>query len=1110
MSRPVRIATAALLALAATGALAAAAAALEECRLLRQPDIQGDRIVFVYAGDLWTVPRAGGTASRLTAHAGVEAFPKLSPDGRTVAFTAEYDGNVDAFTVPVDGGEPVRLTWHPMPDQVAEWYPDGKSLLLRSGQASAPLRFSRFFKIAAAGGFPEMLPLPTAGYATFASDGSQIAYVSPSYDNRTWKRYKGGAAPEIWTYDFARNESEKITDWPGSDEWPMWYGDTIYYCSDRDGHTANLWAWDRKTRQHRQVTKFTDFDVKWPSLGGDAIVFENGGYLWVMDLPAERAQKIQVLVPDDKPEMRAEYRNVSHWITDWDLSPAAKRAVLEARGDLFTVPAEKGDVRNLTNTPGVRERAPVWSPDGKWIAYLSDASGEYEVHVIGSDGKTPDRQVTKNCDTYRFHLRWSPDSKKIAFNDKTMTLWYCEVESGRTTKVDKSDYGEIQEFQWSPDSRWIAYTMNHANWLNRIMLYSLESGRSTSVSTGMTEDFSPSFDPDGKYVYFLSRRTFQPLFGNFEFDFQFRATDGVYVVTLQDTLRSPVGAQSDEETGEAEEGKGDAKDADKEEGGAKGKKGKAAKKEKGEAEKKEEQVRVRIDLDGIATRVAEVPIHSGRYAGLSALDGKLVYIELGEPDPDADAAPAAAIHVFDREKREDKVVIEGVEAGYALSKDGDKLLYRSKDTFGIIDVAEDKKVGDGKIETGALMATVDPKLEFAQMFAEAWRLERDFYYDPKMGGVDWKAIGDRYRQLVPYAAHRADLNYILGELIGELSTSHTYVGGGEFPDVPRVGTGLLGADFELDRQSGRYRFKTLYRERDWNSKTRAPLGEPGVQVRAGDYLLAVNGQPVRAPASVYAAFVGTVDKQTTLTVGSSPDDKKPRTYSVQPVDSEVSLRYVDWVARNRDKVTQATGGRIAYIHVPNTSVWGIQEFAKQFYPQVDKDGIIVDERFNGGGFVPDFFVERLWRTTWVYWSQRDGADWRTPLPAIDGPKCILVNQYAGSGGDAFPYYFRLVGLGPIIGKRTWGGLVGISHNLPLVDGGRVTMPDFGMWDRDGQWTVENHGVDPDIDVENTPSDMVAGRDPQLERAIQYCLDELQKKPPRRPARPAYKTQVQMR
>jgi len=1103
MRRPTCLLAAAVLALA--GAAAAPAAALEECRLMRQPDIQGDRIVFAYAGDLWTVARAGGVAARLTAHEGLERFPKFSPDGKTIAFTAEYDGNFDAFTVPAEGGEPVRLTWHPAPDAVAEWYPDGKSLLLRSTRASAILRYDRFFKIPAQGGFAELLPLPTGGYATFSPDGGRVAFVSPSYDNRTWKHYKGGMAPEIWTYDFRDNTSAKITDWPGPDEWPMWHERTVYYCSDQDSRTANLWAWDTDKKTRRQVTSFKEFDVKWPSIGGGAIVFENGGYLYVMDLPGEKPVKIQVLVPDDKPGMRSEYRNVSQWIGDADLSPAAKRAVIEARGDIFTVPAEKGDVRNLSATPGVRERAPAWSPDGKWIAYFSDASGEFEVHVIGSDGKTPDRQVTRGAGTYRFEPRWSPDSKKIAFGDKTMTLWWCDIATGKLTKADHSDWGEIHDFAWSPDSRWLTYSKTQPNDLNSVMIYSLESGKTTTVSSPMHEDFNPSFDSDGKYLYFVSRRTFHPLYGNFEFDFQFRDTDGIYAVTLLDTLPSPVAPQSDEETGVSDSKEGDKKETEK-----KGKKGQESAKEEEKKEEEEKVPDVKIDLENIGGRVAELPVEPGRYGALSAGKGKLLFVAIEEPDPDADEPNNGTIHTFDLEKREDKVVISGVMAGYAASKDGSKLLYRTKDVFGIIDAAEGKKVGDGKIASGDLMATVDPKQEFEQMFAEAWRLERDFYYDPNMGGLDWKAVGARYRALVPYAAHRADLNYILGELIGELGTSHTYVGGGDAPQAPRTGIGLLGADYDFESGSNLYRFKTIYRQRDWNSKTPAPLGEPGVGVREGDYLLAVNGQPVRGPREVYAAFVGTVDKQTKITVGSSPEDKKPRTYTVKPVDNETSLRYTAWVQANRAKVDKATGGRIAYMHVPDTATRGIQEFAKQYFPQVDKEGVIVDERFNSGGFIPDFYVERLARRTWTYWSTRDGGDERTPGSAIDGPKCILINQYAGSGGDAFPYYFRLNKVGPLIGKRTWGGLVGIGHNVPLVDGGRVTMPDFGMWDLKGEWTVENHGVDPDIEVENTPSDMVAGNDAQLERAIQYCLEQLQANPPKRPRRPPYKVQAGLR
>jgi len=1076
---------------AALLSLAPRASALEECRLMRQPDIQGDKITFCYAGDLWLVNRTGGVATRLTTHEGVEQFPKFSPDGQTIAFTGEYDGNVDAFTIPVTGGEPKRITYHPDADAVAEWFPDGKSLLIRSNRASSIQRYSRFFKVPAQGGFEEMLPLPTAGYATLSPDANQIAYVAPAYDNRTWKRYRGGNAPNIWLYDFKHNTSENITaDWPGPDEWPMWHDHTIYYCSDRGGRNANLWAYDVEKKTQRQVTNYTDYDVKWPSIGSDALVFEKGGYLFVMNLPDEKITKLQVLVPDDKPSARAEFVNVAKWITHSDLSPSAKRAVFAARGDIFTVPAENGDPRNLTSSPGSRERDPAWSPDGKWIAYLSDKSGEYEIHVCGSDGKTPDRQVTHGGNTFRYAPRWSPDSKKLAFSDKTMTVWWCDVATGKITKVDKGDWQEIFDYSWSPDSKWITYSKVMTNQFSRLMLYSLESGRTNVVSNGMTDDFNPVFDPEGKYLYFISRRTINPQFGQFELDFQYRATDKLYALALSDTTLSPVLPKSDEETGESAEKVAAAKAA------------KAAGGKTDEA-KSAAAAWTHIMLDGLYSRCAEIPVHAGQYSGLHASKGKLVYFAL---DDSPDANGTGSVHFFDFEKRKDKTVLSGVAASFAIDRDGAKVLYHADDTWGIADVAEDKKVGDGKLKIDGLTALVDPRLEWRQMFDEAWRLERDFYYDPAMGGLDWKAVGERYRQLVPYVAHRADLNYILGELLGELSTSHSYVGGGDIPQAPRTAVGLLGADYAPD-VSGYYKFTHVYSARDWNSSTDAPLGEPGINVRAGDLLLEVNGEPVKAPQNLYAAFTGTVGKQTSIKVGTTPNDPKARTYTVVPIASEASLRYQAWVAENRAKVDQATGGRIAYIHVPNTAIAGIQEFTKQYYPQTDKDGIIVDERFNGGGFVPDFFVERLWRTTWVSWSNRDGLGSRTPSTAIDGPKCMLVNEYAGSGGDAFPFYFKMQNLGPVIGKRTWGGLVGISHNLPLVDGGSVTMPDFGMYDgKQGKWLVENHGVDPDIEVENSPSLMVDGHDPQLERAIQYCVDELKKNPPKKPLLPAFKVQ----
>lgn len=1090
-----------VLALLAIAASAAPAFALEECRLMRMPDIQGDRITFVYAGDLWTVARTGGTAARITSSDGLEVFPKFSPDGKTIAFTGQYDGNTDVFTIPTVGGEPKRLTWHPLPDQVAEWYPDGKSILIRSRRASDIQRYDRFFKVPAGGGFAEMLSLPTGGYASLSDDGKLIAYVNPSYDNRTWKRYRGGNAPNIWVYDFTKNSSENITkDWDGPDEWPMFHGRTVYYCSDRGGRTANIWAYDLDKKTQRQVTKFTEYDVKWPSIGSDAIVFENGGWLYVMDLPGEKLTKLSIQVPDDKPAARAEFRNVAPWLTGMDLSPSAKRAVLEARGELFSVPAENGDVRNLTHTPGVRERNPIWSPDGKWIAYLSDASGEYQWHVMGSDGKTPDRQVTKEAPTFRYGGVWSPDSKRIAFSDKTGRVWWTDVANGRTTLVDKSEYGEVFDYTWSKDSKWIAFSKPTASQFNAVQLYSLDTGKLTPVSDGLTDDTSPSFDPEGKYLYFISRRTLEPQFGGFELNMVYGSTQKLYAVSLQDTTLSPVTPKSDEETGD-----------DSGKGGDKGEKGKDEKAGKGKDDKGEKaaDAGMRVDLAGIGGRTAEIPVPAGRYAGLTAIKGKLVYLSQDEApadDEDGDGGGTSfSIHYYDLDKHEDKTVLSGVNGNYALSKDGGKVLYRKGPVLGITELAPGKKVGDGKISTD-LMATVDPPQEWMQMFNEAWRLERDFYYDPAMGGLDWQAVGERYRQLVPYVAHRTDLNYILGELLGELSTSHSYVGGGEMPHVRQVGVGLLGADYTVDAGSGLYKFAKIYRQRDWNSDVAAPLGMPGIGVKVGDYLLEVNGRPVRAPESVYAAFTGTAGKQTTIKVGASANDPKARTYTVEPVGSESSLRYTDWVRANLDKVTAATNGRIGYIHVPNTAIQGMQEFTKLYYPQVAKDGLIVDERFNGGGFIPDFFVERLMLKTWTYWSNRDMAPFRTPGNSVDGPKCILTNEYAGSGGDAFPFYFRQQGVGPIIGKRTWGGLVGISHNLPLMDGGQVTMPDFGVYSLDGKWMIENHGVDPDMEVENTPESMVNGHDLQLEKAIEWSLQQLKEHPVKRPERPAYKKQ----
>jgi tricorn protease len=966
---------------------------------------------------------------------------------------------------------------------------DSVPLDARLGQPRVPVLYDRRERR-----FEQPLGLPTAGYASPSPDGKQIAYVSPSYESRTWKHYKGGSAADIWIYDFEHKSSRKITDWVGPDEWPMWHGRTIYYCSDRDSKTANLWAYDLDAGTHRQVTRFLEYDVKWPSLGSDGIVFENGGTLYVMDLPSEQVTRISVQVPSDKPATRPEYRNVSKWISEWDLSPSAKRAVFAARGDLFTVPAEKGDVRCLGSSSASHERDPAWSPDGKSIACFSDASGEFEVWIYPADGVGAPRQVTHGLASYPWTLTWSPDSKRLVFSDKKRQLWVCDVANGKLTQVDRCPYGKILEVSWSGDSRWLAYASTLPSGFRRIELWSAANGAVTHVSSGMTDDFDPSFDPQGRYLFFVSRRTLDPQFGAFEFGYQFDATDKVYAVTLRKDEASPVAPQSDEESGASD---ADSADDDRHEAhGSHGAKGRGAPKSAG----------LKIDLDGMAERTVELPIEAARIDGLQAFAERLLYVAVTEPSDEGDDDESTGeLRHYELESRKDELVIAGVHTDFGASKDGDHALVHADDSFQIVPTDAEAKPDDGKLDTGSLMTTVDPRAEWRQMFDEAWRLERDFYYDPAMGGLDWRAIGERYRSLLPSIGHRTDLNYLLGELIGELGTSHAYVGGGDMPVVPKVDIGLLGADFALDAASGRYKITRVLTDRDWNSKTAPPLAAPGVRVKAGDWLLGVNGRPLKAPDNVYAALTGTRNRQTRIMVGSSPTDSHPREYTVTPVGEESSLRYQAWVRANRERVERASGGRIAYIHVPDTYLDGIREFTRQFFPQTDRDALIIDERWNSGGWPPDFFIERLMRKTWVYWAVRDAADDRTPSAAIDGPKVMLANEYSGSGGDAFPYYFRMQGLGPVIGTRTWGGLVGIDEDIPLVDGGYVTLPDAGMWDRaKGEWVVENHGVDPDIEVINRPELVAAGRDPQLERAIEYCKEQLAKSPSRHPTRPGYK------
>jgi tricorn protease len=1076
-------------------------AAGQEARLMRYPDISRDAVVFSYAGDLWTAARAGGQARRLTSHPGDEVFAKFSPDGKWIAFTGEYDGNADVYVMPAGGGEPRRLTYHPANDLVLGWTPDSKKILFRSDRASSLPRVTRLFLVPVEGGLPEMLPLPRASLSSFSSDGDRIAFNPTSQDFRTWKRYRGGWLNYIGIYDLKRNAYEEVPRSGAMDMFPMWKGDSIYFVSDRTG-VMNLYRYGLKSKQTQKLTDYSEYDVKWPSLGPDAVVYENGGRLYRYDLEGGKPVEIPIQIASDLLAARPEIKSVEKSIRTFNLSPSGVRALFEARGEILTLPAEHGPVRNLTDTPGIHELNPAWSPDGKWIAYLSDRTGEYEIYLRPQKGGDEVR-ITTDADCYRFGPVWAPDSKKLAYWDKKGRLWYVDTDAKKPVEVDKTDYpGGEGDFQpdWSGDSRWLGYVKPGENHAGAIYLYSLEQKRAQRVTDGFYDDSNPVFDPGGKYLFFLSQRFFLPTANRLDNRFSYFNTNGLFALVLKAGEASPFPPRDDEEGQKAKD-----KEAEKEKDKDKDKAAKPADdkdKKAGEektAEKKDVEP-VEITLDGLASRLAAVPVPPGIYQALNARKGKLFYASTAI-EPAGDAPSALTVHLFDMEKREDKVVLAGV-TGYALDKEGAKLLYQAKEVYGIVDAAPDKKVGDGKLNTAAMQVRVDPREEWKQIFHEAWRIERDFYWDPGMGGLDWNKIGARYESLLPNVAHRSDLNYIIGELIAELNTSHTYVGGGDVPDRKHVGVGLLGVDFASD--GGFYKFARIYQGENWNDETRSPLTEPGLKVKQGDYLIAVNGIAARAPADPYSFFQDLAGKLVTLKINDKPSEQGAWEISVTPVGSEGALRYHDWVESRRRFVAERTGGRAAYMHVPDTSIAGLKMFDKYFTAQIGKDALIVDERNNSGGMIPDFYTEKLSRQLLSLVSPREGKDVPWPPVAIYGPKVMVVNELAGSGGDCFPLFFQEEKIGPVVGTRTWGGLIGISRQVPLIDGGYVTAPEFAFWssEKGGQWIVENHGVDPDYLVEQRPDLEIAGHDPQLEKAIELVNKAL-KDYPALPERPKY-------
>jgi tricorn protease len=1070
--------------------------------LLRQPTMNRTHIVFAYAGDLWTVNREGGEATRLTSGTGREFNPLFSPDGQTVAFTGEYDGNVDLYTVPLAGGVPKRLTYHPDGDTLASWTPDGKGLLFVSQRDSSSGRFARLFTMPLNGVNPSEVPLPMGFEGSYSPDATRLAYVPLPRGFNAWKRYRGGMATPIWIANLSDSAVEKLPRTDSNDFNPMWIGDKVYFLSDRNG-PITLFSYDTKSKKVAQAIENNGLDIKSASASADSIVYEQFGALNVFDLKSGKTRRINVTINADMLSLRPKFEKVGQRISGAALSPTGARAVFEARGEVISVPAEKGDARNLTNTTGVAERSPSWSPDGKWIAYFSDESGEYELHLRDQKGVGEVKKIKLEKSFY-YAPTWSPDSKKIAFSDKRLNIWYVDVEKGTPVKVDSFSRGFSLQASWSPDSRWLAYSKPLKSWYNAVFAYSLEEGKAHQLTDGLSDALYPVFDKSGKYLYFTASTDIGPrVFGFDMSSYPHRPTRSVYVAVLKKTDPSPLAPESDEEkiAEEKKEGEkgGQGEGANKPAEASNAAKADAAQAAAKPGDKKEAP-RVVIDLDNFSQRVLALPqVPNRNYVGLEVGKANILYIA-----EFPDGAQGAVLHKFDLEKRKLDKVLDNINA-LDVSDNGEKMLYRQGQNWFIAGTmmlgTPAFRPGEGRIKTEDMEVHVDPRAEWNQMYRETWRIERDFFYDPGYHGLDLQAMAKKYEPYLNSLAHRSDLNYLFQEMLGELSVGHLYVQGGDVPNPNRVAGGLLGADYKIE--NNRYRFAKIYNGENWNPQLRAPLTQPGVNVVAGEYLLAVNGRNVTANDNLYSFFESTANKQVVIKVGPNPDGTGAREVTVVPIGNEGALRNLAWIEENRRKVDKMSDGKLAYVYLPDTAGGGYTFFNRYYFSQLDKQGVVIDERFNSGGQAADYVVDYLRKPLMSYWAVRDGEDWRQPFGVMPGPKAMLINEYSGSGGDYLPYMFKRAGLGPLIGKRTWGGLVGIGGYPNLIDGGSVTAPHFAFYTPEGKWDIENRGVAPDIEIDLDPKAWREGHDVQLERAVAYLMDELKKNPPKETKRPAY-------
>ncbi len=1079
-----------------TGLIMNSSDSIAQERIYRFPDVSTDHIVFSFANDLWIVDKSGGQAIRLSSPKGAETYPRFSPDGSSIAFSGNYDGNTDIYTLSVEGGFPKRLTHHGMAERMVAWHPDGDSILMASSMHSGKQRYNQFYNISAHGSLPRALPLEHAEFGSFSPDGKQLAFTYKSRLSRTWKRYQGGMSADIFLYNLETGESENINQSDYNDELPMWHGETIYYLSDQGNERRyNIWAYDLTSKTHTQITRFREFDIHYPEIGPEEIVFEAGGELYLLNLDNHQYQKVRITLTDDFSQARPHLTNVKNLIQNVWPSPDGQRVLIEARGEVFSLPAEKGVVENLSLASGTAERYPSWSPDGRKWAYWSDRTGEYQLYIHDFKSNKTD-QITDFDNGYGYQLFWSPDSKKMAFVRQDMKIHWIDLDTKSVQTVDQGKYlfqGGLDGFviNWSPDSRYLTYHRSLTNRQNAIFIFDTREQERHQITTGFYDCNQPAFSSDGKFLVLRTNQRFSPTYSSFDNSWVYINSAQLALIPLNDEVKSPFLPENDTVAVKKDSDK-KSSDEEKEEAAADSTK---SNQEKADSTgKDEEKDATKIQWEQLEQNMIVLPLKPGNVSRPALVNNKVFYLRYPASGQEGGSTQ---IQFFDLDEKKESDVIADIQF-YQFTADQKHILTGTRQRMGFIKPAKGQKL-EKTIPLDDMQMWVNPRQEWEQIFTDAWRIERDFFYDPEMHGVDWDHMKEKYGQLVANAWSREDVNYLIGELIGELNASHTYRGGGDLESSKSTPVGYLGIDWGMEQ--GQYKIKKIIRPARWETEVRSPLDEPGLNIQEGDFILSVNGVQLNEFTDPYAAFAGLSEETVALEISAESDGSHPRTIYVKTMDSELRLRNLAWIEKNRQYVEKASDGQIGYIYVPSTGRDGQEELVRMFYGQIDKKGLIIDERFNNGGQIPDRFIEILNRPVLAYWDVRDGETWAWPPTAHFGPKAMLINGWSGSGGDAFPDYFRKSGLGPLIGTKTWGGLIGISGAPSLVDGGMITAPTFRMYNPDQTWFAEGHGVNPDIVVPEDPSALARGIDPQLDAAIEYVLEQIKNHPPTIPDPP---------